>query len=147
MGDTGALLLIGGAVALYAFTTARAAGNLIFAPGRITGLSLDGMSPVIIAELKVQNTSNVDFTLNSLAGNLSTDNTLIGNASDFIPAQIKGNSQTIIPITLTLLPLGIVDNIINILVGGYQKKELIFDGSVNANGQQVPLLLKFNIGG
>lgn len=146
MGGFEALLLIGAGVWLYSNTLTKAAGNLIFVPGNILSIGLEGINPTLTAQLIVQNTSNVDFTLNSLAGNVTSDGTLIGNVSNFTTVAIPGNNQTAIPLTITLFPLGIVDNIISAFYGGFQKKELTFSGSVNANGQQVPLTLVFKIG-
>lgn len=146
MGGFEALLLIGAGVLIYTNTVTKAAGNLIFFPGNPTGITLDDLNPVITLQLVVQNTSNVDFTFNSLAGNVACDNTLIGNISNFRPVTVYNNSQSTIPLTITMFPLGIVDNIISAFYGGFQQKELTVNGSVNANGQQVPLLLKFKVG-
>lgn len=146
MGVVESLLLIAGGIWLYTSTVTKAAGNLIFVPGNITNIGLAGISPVVVADLLIQNTSNVDFTLNSLAANVTSDGTLIGNVSNFSAVSIPGNSQTAVPLHLTLLPLGIVDNIIQAFYGGFTKKEFVVDGSVNANGQQVPLKLIFKIG-
>lgn len=146
MGGFEALLLLAGAVWLYTSTVTKAAGNLIFVPGNITNIELQGISPVVVVNLIVQNTSNVDFTLNSLAATITSDGTQIGNVSNFHAVAIPGNSQTAVPLNLTLLPLGIVDNLIQAFYGGFVKKEFIIDGSVNANGQQVPLTLIFKVG-
>jgi hypothetical protein len=146
MGGFEALLLLAGVAWLYTSTVTKAAGNLIFVPGNIINIGLEGMYPVVVANLLVQNTSNVDFTLNSFAATVTSDGTLIGNVSNFNAVAIPGNSQTAVPLNLTLFPLGIVDNLIQAFYGGFVKKEFIIDGSVNANGQQVPLKLIFKVG-
>lgn len=146
MGGFEALLLLIGAAWLHTSTLTKAAGHLLFVPGNITNIGLEGMYPVVVADLIVQNTSNVNFTLNSLAGSVTSDGTLIGNISNFTAVSIPGNSQTAVPLHLSLFPLGIVDNIIQAFYGGFQRKEFVIDGSVNANGQQVPLKIIFKIG-
>lgn len=146
MDGLNALLLIGGGVLLYLWNTSRSAANLNYFPGNITGFSLQGLSPVITVDLIVQNTSNVDFTINSLSGNATTDNILIGNIADFTPTLVPANSQRAIPLTLTLFSLGIVDNIINALQGGSVHKTILVQGTVNANGAQVPISLQYNVG-
>lgn len=146
MGGFEALILIAAAIGLTAYSQVKAAGHLIFVPGNITGISLDGIAPIFTAQLIVQNTSNVDFTLNSLAGNVTADSTQVGNVSNFQPVFIPSNSQAIVPLQLRMLPLGIVDNLINAFFGGFIKKEMIFDGYANANGHQVEIKMKFNIG-
>ncbi len=80
-----ALILVGFAGLLYLWNLDKAASNLIYFPGRITGFSLNGLSPVITLELIVQNPSNVSFTIASLAGNVTSDGTQVGNVSDFVP--------------------------------------------------------------
>ncbi len=145
MGGLEALLLFAGAALIYTSTIKKAAGNLIFVPGNITNVGLEGISPVIVATLLVQNTSNVDFTLNSLAATVTSEGTQIGNISNFTVTAIPGNTQTTVPLQLVLYPLGIVDNIIQAIYGGSVKREIIIAGSVNANGQQVPLRLIFKI--
>lgn len=145
-----ALLLIGLAVGIYINTQQKAAENLVYFPGNAgipTGFAFEGATPVLTGELIVQNTSNVDFTINSLAGNVSTDGTLVGNISNFEPVTIRANSQAKLPLHLALFPYGIVDNIINSFFGGAQKRELLIDGSANANGQQVAINLKYTVGG
>lgn len=146
MGGFEALLLLIGGVWLYTSTVQKAAGNLIFVPGNIHSVDLQGFSPVLVVNLFVQNTSNVDFTLNSLAATITSEGTQVGNVSNFNAVLIPGNSQTTVPLHLSLFPLGIVDNIIHALSGGSVKREFIIDGSVNANGQQVPLKLNFKVG-
>lgn len=146
--ETGeALLLIGGAVALYEYNQYRAGGNLNFFPGQVTDMSFEGLNPVATAELLIQNTSNVTFTINSLSGSVTLNGTLIGNISDFTPVTIGGNSEGYIPLKLRLLTLTIVQNLINAFGGGAIKENLVVTGSVNANGVQVPLSITYQIGG
>lgn len=146
MEGLGVLLVLGGAAALYYANLSRAAGNLTYFPGNVTGFSLNGISPVIYAELVVQNTSNVSFTINSLAASVLTDSTLIGNVSNFTPVEIPGNRQGVIPLTLQLQPLALVNDIIGIITGGNGSKNLIITGSVNANGIQAPFSLSYKLG-
>lgn len=140
------VLLIAGVVVLYFANLSRAAGNLLYDPGNITGFSLSGISPIIYAELIVQNTSNVSFTINSLAGTVSTDSTVIGNISDFTPVSIPGNTQGVLPLTLKLQPIGLVSDIIALITGGTGSKNLKIEGTVNANGIQEPFSLSYKLG-
>ena len=146
MQGLGVLLVLGGAAALYYVNLSRSAGNLNYLPGNVTGFSLSGISPIIYADLIVQNTSNVTFTINSLSANVLTDSTRIGNLANFTPVQIPGNSQGVIPLTLQLEPLTLVNDIIGIITGGSGKKNLIIQGTVNANGIQAPFSLSYKLG-
>jgi len=147
MGGLEALLLIGGIAGLYFWNLKRAAENLQYIPGRILNLALNAGSPQITVELIIQNTSNVDFTINSLAGNVTANGTLIGNVADFMPVIVPANNQGSLPLTLTLQPLGIVNQIIAILSGN-NSGQVTFDvaGAVNANGIQQPFTLNYKVG-
>lgn len=144
MNGVGAVLLLAGVAGLYLWNLSRAAKNLIYLPGNITGFNL--LPPVIYLELVIQNTSNVDFTINSLAANVTSDGTVIGNVSEFVPVSLPANSQGVVPITLSLQPLGLANEIISILSGGNGYRNLEIKGSVNANGIQQSFSVQFKIG-
>lgn len=141
-----AVLILAGFAGLYLWNLGRAAGNLIYSPGNITGLSLSGFSPVITADLVVQNTSNITFTISSLAGNVTADGTQIGNISNFTPVIVPPNSQGVVPLTLILQPLGIVNELVSIIAGGVGKRDILIQGSVNANGSQFAFNVAYKVG-
>jgi len=144
MGGFEAVLLLAGIAGVYLWNLSRAAGYLQYYPGNITGFSL--IPPVITVDLVVQNTSNITFTINSLAANVTSDGTQIGNISDFTPVVIPANSQGAVPLTLRLLPIGIVNDIISIITGGVGSRTILIKGTVNANGVQQPFELPFKVG-
>lgn len=140
------LVALGLVAGLYFANLNRAAGNLVYFPGNITGFSLSGISPVITADLIIQNTNNISFTVYSVAASVTSNGTLIGNVSNFTPITIPGNSQTTIPLTLVLQPIAIVNNILGIITGGVGNTEIKVSGSLNANGMQVPIELPYKVG-
>ncbi len=140
------LVVLAGAAGLYFWNLSKAAGNLIYFPGNITGFQLDGISPIIYVDLIVQNTNNVSFTINSLAGNVLSNDTIIGNIKNFTPIELAGNSQVAIPLTLQLQPIAIVGDIISIITGAVGERELRVHGTVNANGIQAGFDLIYKIG-
>jgi LEA14-like dessication related protein len=140
------LIALGVVAGLYFFNLQRAAGNLVFFPGNITGFSLNGPSPTITAELVVQNTNNISFTIQSVAASVSSNGTLIGNVSNFLPVTVPGNSQAVIPLTLVLQPIALVNNIIGIITGGSGNSQVQIKGSLNADGIQAPISLTYKIG-
>lgn len=146
MDGLGAIVAILAVFGLVAFTQGRAASNLQFFPGRVTGFSIDGINPIATAELLIQNTSNVEFTINSLAASVYSSGTLIGNISDFTPDIVGPNTQYVYPVTIRFLSLSIIDQLINAFETGSIKRDLSIEGSVNANGQQWPLKLTYTIG-
>lgn len=146
MGGYGALLLLAGLAGLYLWNLSKAVENLQYLPGNITGFSLQGLSPTITAELIIQNTSNLSFTINSLVGSVTSNGTQIGNVADFTPVSVPANSQGVIPLTLTLLPVGIVNEIVSILSGNTGTRDILIHGSVNANGIQQAFDIPYKIG-
>lgn len=146
MDGLSALVALGVVAALYFSNFYRAANNLVVFPGRITGFTLSGFSPEITAELVVQNTNNISFTVASIAASVSSNGTLIGNVSNFTPTEIPGNAQAVIPLTIQLQPIALVNNIIGILTGGVGNTEIVVNGSLNANGIQAPIALTYKIG-
>lgn len=146
MRDIGAVAVLAGVAGLYIWNLKNAASNLVYTPGDITGFTIDGISPIIYADLIIQNTSNIEFTINSLAGNVTCDSTQVGNISNFTPVRILPNSQGALPLTLKMLPIGLVNNIISVITGGAGSKVLKLDGSVNANGVQSAFSMTFKAG-
>lgn len=140
------LVTLGLVAVLYFGNLYRAASNLVFFPGRITGFSIQGFSPEITAELIVQNTNNISFYVTSLAASVTSNGTLIGNVSNFTPVTIAGNSQTTIPLLLILQPLALTNNIIGIITGGSGSTEIKISGQLNADGIQAPIDLVYKIG-
>ena len=141
-----ALLLLGGAALLYIGNQARSVANLTFFPNGITGMAFEGLSPVAYLSVLVQNTSNVAIDLNSLSGSVLVDNTLVGNISNFSPIRINANAETVMPLKVRFAILGIVNDIIQSFQQGNFQKNIVLEGTVNANGVQVPLTLTFQIG-
>lgn len=147
MGGLNAILLLAAGFGIWFFTQARAGGNLLFFPGNITGISLSGINPIAQVELLIQNTSNVQFEIRSLAANATSNNTLIGNVANFTPVIVPANSQVVYALTIRFLTLSLLDDIINAINTGSIRREIKISGTANANGQQVPIDITYVIGG
>lgn len=146
--DTG--ILLGGAalaVGYFLFRKASAAGHLVFSPGNITSMDFVGTTPTITFQLIVQNTSGSDLLLNSIAGNLSSNGTLIGNVNNFSGVPIPGNSSTTVLLTISLQIIGLVNDLIRAFQYKNFTQDIALNGYANVNGFQVPLNLKFTVGG
>lgn len=142
-------VVLGAAAALIAYSLFRkgaAAGTLIFYPDRIRDFEFDGLTPVLVAGIRVQNTSNQSFTLNSLAGNVFSDNTLVGNASIFTPQTVLANSQKIFTVDIRLLPLGIVNDIIKAWQYKNFTKKIEINAMANVDNLQTEIKLNYSIG-
>lgn len=139
-------LIIGGAVLLYFNSQKNAAGHLIFFPGTITDMAFEDGTPVAYITVIVQNTSNATLQVNSIAANVFSNNTLIGNISQFQPITIPGNSQVALPVKVTFFLMGAVSDIINAFQLGHFSQTLVFDGQVNVGGVQGALKLSYKVG-
>lgn len=141
-----ALLYLGGFYLLYMVVFARSASSLVFFPYNVTGFAFEGALPVMNIEILVQNPTNSTFTVNSIAGNAFTDDTLVGNLSSFEQVQIPPNTEVALPVRIRFQPLGIVDDIISAFKDGHIAKDVKVTGTVNANGYQLPLTVSYHLG-
>lgn len=140
-----ALLLIGGGAALWFLTKSRAAQRLIFYPGAIQGMAFEDMTPMAYLDIIVQNTSNADLTVNSIAGSAYANGYLVGNISNFQGVTIRRNSESRLPVTVRFSLIGIVNDLVNAWQTGSFRQEIILQGTANAEGFGVPIDLKFSL--
>jgi hypothetical protein len=148
MSNTNKVLLFGaaGLLAWWLYSKARALGDLVFSPGTVTGASMLGSSPLVNASIVVQNTSGSSLQINSFAGNVLSNGTLIGNVSNFSPLLIPGNSQINMPVNLLLQPVGLVNDIIQSIQNANFTQSLSIEGNANVNNFQVPVKVNFSVG-
>lgn len=142
-------LLLLGVIGVAAFALARRAsalGTLIFMPGRVVSISLEGTSPVMTLELVVQNTSSQSLVVNSLAGNLFANNYLVGNVSSFVSTRIPGNAQAVIPVKVRLMLIGLVNDIVQSFQNGNFTQDVRLEGFANAGFVRAPLDITFRVG-
>lgn len=139
------LLIAAGILGLYFWKQKEAAGNLIFFPGTITGMAFEDATPVAFLTLQIQNTSNVDIQINSMAGNVFANGVRVGNVSNFDPVMIGRNSQGYLPIKVQFDLIGIVQDIIRAWQGGVFRQTISIEGFVNAGSVQVPISLVFKV--
>lgn len=139
------LLIAAGILGLYFYKQKEAAGNLIFFPGNITGMDFENSMPVAYLTLQVQNTSNVDIDLNSMAGNVFANGIRIGNVSNFSAVRLSRNSQVLLPIKVQFDLIGITNDIIRAWQGGVFRQTITIEGFVNAGSVQVPINLAFKV--
>lgn len=140
-----ALLLIGGGAALWLLTKSNAAQRLVFYPGTIQGMAFEDFTPMAYLDIIVQNTSNADLTVNSIAGSAYANGYLVGNISNFQGVTIRRNSESRLPVTVRFSLIGIVNDLINAWQTGSFRQDIIIQGTANAEGFGVPLDLKFSI--
>jgi len=140
-----ALLIIAGGIATWFYLRVKAAGRLLFFPGGVQGFEFDGVTPVAYLDFVVQNTSNADLTLNSVAGNVYANGYLVGNISQFNQQNIPGNSEIRFPVQVRFQLIGIVNDIIRAFQQGSFHQDLSIEGTANAQGVPIRLDLKFSV--
>lgn len=100
----------------------------------------------MIVGINVQNTSNQNLVVNSIAANVYTQlngaSSLIGNISNFIPTAIEPNSQKILLVKLTLSPISAINTLFDLIVRG-NKPEISVQGYANVDRYQLPIDLKY----
>jgi hypothetical protein len=141
-----ALLLIGGGVGLWFLAKYNAARRILFFPGSIQSMAFVNGSPLAYIDVLVQNTSNADLTVHSLAGTVYANGYLVGNISSFQPTSIRRNSESRFPVTIRFNLIGVVNDIIRAFQTGSFKQDFVLEGSANVEGFNVPINLKFTAG-
>jgi LEA14-like dessication related protein len=134
-------LLIAGAViaGVYYLTKLRALTSLQFVP---RGVSL--ASGAMKFQVGVQNPSSSAITLNSLFGKILIDGFAVGDVAAVIQQSIKGNSETVIPISITPDFFGSVGLLVQNITSGYQvPKSIELQASANIDNNIIPVKLQF----
>ena len=139
-------LAILGGLGLYIFAKVNRGENLVYYPDGIASLSFDGATPVVVANLRIQNPSNSDFTIQSFAGNAYIDDTLVGNVSNFIRTYIPPNNQIEYPITIELSLIGAADQVISYIQNPKAGKALKVNAVVNAEDFQETITINLPLG-
>jgi hypothetical protein len=136
-----------GLLAYTVFRKVNALGHLVVLPGQIVSMDFVGGVPVLTITVIAQNTSNSDLLINSFAGNVYSNKTFIGNVSNFFPVAIPGNSSTPIRVEIQMQILGIVNDLIRAFQYGNFTQEIEVEGFANVSSFQLPVKLKFAVGG
>ena len=129
---------------LYYWNLARTGANIVWANCNFKSIQI-GITPVINASLVAQNTGNATLNINSLAAVVTSNGYQVGNVSSFTVTPILPNSQTEVPITISLQLIGVVSDIINVFNTGVREQELSIDGHANINGIQIPVNVKMKL--
>jgi len=139
------LLPLAGVFALMLYLQKGAAKLLNYVIQRVQ-LNFQGTTPVLRVDVGVQNPSNTDFTIKSIAGDAIAGGQVIGNFSMFQTIVVASNAQTTLPIDIRLNTLGVVADLIKVITQGYGNTTTItLDGNVNANGFVQPLKLEYKL--
>jgi len=120
--------------------------RLFFYPSAVRALKWDGLTPVLTVGLKVQNTSNQSYQLNSLAGEVYCNKILVGNVGSFVTQVIPPNSERVLEINIRMMLIGILNDIIKAIIEKNFSQTLEMDAYANIDNLQVPIELTYKVG-
>lgn len=141
-----ALLIGAGIVAYSLLRKTTGLSSLVFFPEKVRRVAWESGSPVLEIGLGVQNTTNQQFTIKSIAGNAYSNGNYIGNISMFSPLSIAPNSESVIVAKIRLQLIGVVSDIINAINTGTFGQEIGLELQANVDNVQFPINLKFKAG-
>lgn len=115
------------------------------------GIGLKGKKAV--AKIAIQNPTNAQATLLSLAGDLYANGKLVSQVSSFDKKIILPNQETVLDFEFSPSVLGIVDFVSSTLQNIFKPKDkrqkmklaFKFDGSANVDGFSIPVKLDYNV--
>jgi hypothetical protein len=139
---TGAALF----VAYSLFRKSQAAGDLFYFPDKVYSFKFDGLTPVMVIGLRVQNTSNQRFNIYSFAANVTSNGYIVGNAYSFTPQSVAANSESIVLVTLRMFTISLVNDLINAFETKNFTQTITVKGQMNVDNLQVPVTLDYKIG-
>jgi hypothetical protein len=142
----GVLLAAGGLLLYSLLRKGAGVGTLNFFADKVRSIDFDGLTPVMVIGLGVQNTSNQSYTLRSFAGNLWANGNYIGNLSSFSSVTIPPNSQRVVFITARLALIGIVNDVINAFQNKNFSQLVEVKAMANVDSLQVPVNIKYQVG-
>lgn len=134
-----------GGVLLYIFLTKRSAESLKYY-FKSFSLRFDGITPIFRINLMLLNGSNQTFQIQSVVGNLSVGNQVIGNVYSFTPVKILANSQQQYSFDVRLNIFSIVSDLIDKINNGTGLSyQVNMAGTMNAEGFMIPVNFNFAI--
>jgi len=133
-----AILLIGGAVALYFLSRYQLSQKISFL---LRGVRVGGgiTSPVIMIDLAIQNPTNQRAILKSISGEVSANGQYIANLSAFGEQVIQPNSESVIKLSARPSAAGVGQFLVNLFKQKQQKVTTTFTGTANIDGVTYPV--------
>lgn len=139
------LIPVAGLVVAGLLLSKKASGYLNYYIKKLA-VSFSGFTPLLKIDVAVQNPSNEQFVITSIAGDVKADGSVIGSGSLFQQVVIAPNSESVLPVVVRLSPLAVVSDLINIITKQSGIPMTVgFDGYVNANGFVTPIDLVYNV--
>jgi LEA14-like dessication related protein len=135
------------AVAAYFVYTQKKAIGLLNYYIKNVGLSFDGLTPLLLLNIGIQNPSNAQFVVNDFVGNISANGFNVGTIYSFRKLIVPPASQVVYPVIVRMNLISIVSDIINLIQSGSGiSQTIVLTGVVNASGIVAPVTLNYKIG-
>lgn len=138
------LLIAGGAAVWYLLRMRNLSTNLIFIIRNIKIKGGSVLQPNIEISIGVQNPVSVSAKLKSLIGEISIDDKIIANFSNFTPITIQGNTETIINVIATPNIIGVFNVIKDVIIKRQKGKVIKVKGTANVNNLSLPFVSTYS---
>lgn len=143
------LIVIGaGAGLVYLLANMKkgaAVANLGFEIGKVK-IGIIGITPVLDITVKIGNTSNQEFNVNALYGQVYVNNIAAGSVSSYTAVVVKPVAQTDYPLRLRLGIAGIAKQVVDIINGkSAVAADIRFVGTANVDTLVFPIDINYRI--
>lgn len=139
------LLGIAGFIGYKLFNKAKAGGDLVFFPRGIRAIRFEGANPILELNLGIANTSNQEFTINAIAGNLYTNGTYVGYVSNFNHTAIHAQTEVSLVVSCRMSLLGIVSQLLDGLQNGTWEQDVQLELNANVDNISVPVKINYKL--
>ena len=139
------LLTVGGLVLLDKLSYFGAASRLHYTLASINPV-YNGAQPILQLVIGIQNPTSQTFTVQAITGDVLLNGTYVGSVQAFQQTIIAHLAQTSLPVSVALSLSGLVSDIISLFTGSAgQSIAAEFQGTVNVDGNIIPLTLKYTL--
>lgn len=132
-------IIVGGAVALYFMSKAGAAKKLrVYFKDVSFGKSKGIRIPEIFARFRLVNPTNTPMTVDSIAGDIYFNKSLLASIQNLNKITINPNSEILYPVKIETSAFSLIQTLYNYLQNR-EKITVSFEGTVNSSGVVIPV--------
>lgn len=131
---------IAAGIILFFLSKKSAAKNLRIYFSSISLKKQGGLNlPTIVANFRIINPTSGSLVIDSIAGDLKVNDSLLSSINQNQPLTIPGNSESIYSINIKTPIISLASTIIYLLKSKTKKIKVQFDGTVNSGGILLPI--------
>lgn len=140
------LLLAGGGLLLYNYIQGKGLTERPYIQRlRIYVFKFDVTKTGIYITFKIENPNSDSAKIRSIVGVVFINGNKVGTIDYFKPLDVLGNAESTLTVNVKLDTIGLVANVLQVLLKKTPKQVASFVGTININGQPVPVTQQFNI--